>query len=245
MITKEELDYRQPIVQKLLEQQLSGPAVKQDHYSAEKTYATPREASKIAGRNSKMLWRLFNLYGLAYTVLPDSSVLYALEDLDVLVKDKKPKGMKAVGLGTIHKALLYRLKQTKVTFETEKRFTGCKLPFDFYLPNQNIAIEVQGPQHFFLAGNWTGSLESAHENLKHQLDRDNSKRKYCKENGIDLIWITVDSDLDDFFQYLQDHKACAKWFHREHLNIEDWDNSFEKWLLFSYKKQDFLNEYRN
>lgn len=243
MITQEELNRRQPIVQKLLEEQLSGPKTFCEAEEIPANFVERKEASRLAGRNYKSLWRLFNLYGLDYCV-KDGKFFYSKKGLDVLVKEKKPKGMKAIGLGTIHKALLYRLKQSEYEFEKEKRFPHCNLPFDIYLPKQNIAVEIQGPQHFFLAGNWASSLEKAHETLAAQLARDTTKRNYCESHGIDLVWITVDSDLNDFFKYIQDRQTCSEWFHRGHLGYEEWTTDFEKWLLLSYKKEDFLKEFQ-
>lgn len=44
------------------------------------------------------------------------------------------------------------LIENNIKFISEKRFNGCKnineLPFDFYLPNQNLLIEYDGIQHF-------------------------------------------------------------------------------------------------
>lgn len=243
MITQEELNKRQPIVQKLLEEQLSGPKTFCEAEEVPASFVERKEASRLAGRNYKMLWRLFNIYGLDYCV-KDGKYFYSKKGLGVLVKEKKPKRMKAIGLGTIHKALLYRPKHSDYEFEKEKRFPHCNLPFDIYLPKQNIAVEIQGPQHFFLAGNWAGSLEKAHETLAAQLARDTAKRNYCESHGIDLVWITVDSDLNDFFKYLQNRQTCSEWFHRSHLSYEEWTTNFEKWLLFSYRKGDFLKEFQ-
>jgi very-short-patch-repair endonuclease len=44
------------------------------------------------------------------------------------------------------------LKNNNIKFETQKTFNNCKykrlLPFDFYLPEQNILIEYDGEQHY-------------------------------------------------------------------------------------------------
>lgn len=44
------------------------------------------------------------------------------------------------------------LEKHNIRYEFQKRFKNCKdkhsLPFDFYLPDYNAAIEYQGKQHF-------------------------------------------------------------------------------------------------
>lgn len=52
---------------------------------------------------------------------------------------------------------------------------------DFYLPKYNVAIECQGKQHFGLGGWISNEFEAIKE-------RDERKRKLCKENGIKLLY---------------------------------------------------------
>ncbi|MGL5713319.1 MAG: hypothetical protein ACRCX7_07110 [Cetobacterium sp.] len=71
-----------------------------------------------------------------------------------------------------------------VYFKEQYSYQDCKyknvLRFDFYIPNINTLIEVQGTQHYIDTG-WFG--DSFEDNLK----RDQIKRDYCKENNITLI----------------------------------------------------------
>ena len=79
-------------------------------------------------------------------------------------------------------------------FTRQKRFAGCKyksyLPFDFYLPNYNICIEFQGPQHYmpidFFGGTSSYIL---------QVKKDTIKKEYCEKNNIPLICIKYTDDL--------------------------------------------------
>ena len=79
-------------------------------------------------------------------------------------------------------------------FTGQKRFAGCKyksyLPFDFYLPNYNICIEFQGPQHYmpidFFGGTSSYIL---------QVKKDTIKKEYCEKNNIPLICIKYTDDL--------------------------------------------------
>lgn len=78
-------------------------------------------------------------------------------------------------------------KKKKIKYIQQYRFDDCKLfkplPFDFYLPDYNICIEVDGEQHF----SKKMQTEKEFENLK---IRDNIKDEYCKLNKIKLIRIS-------------------------------------------------------
>ena len=54
---------------------------------------------------------------------------------------------------------------------------------DFYIPDKNIAIEVQGQQHFVPREMFGGE-----EGLRLCRERDLRKQKICEENGIKLIY---------------------------------------------------------
>ena len=88
------------------------------------------------------------------------------------------------------------LKTQKIIFIPQKKFDDCKfkypLPFDFYLPEQNICIEYDGEQHFKPMNIWGG-----YENFELIKIRDNIKTEYCKKNGIKLLRIKYNEiDLD-------------------------------------------------
>lgn len=69
------------------------------------------------------------------------------------------------------------------------RFVGCRdkrpLPFDFYLPQRDICIEVQGEQHYFEIPIWVnrGGLNGTQM-------RDAIKRDFCAQNEISLVEIS-------------------------------------------------------
>lgn len=75
-----------------------------------------------------------------------------------------------------------------IDFKIEKKFDDCKfkrcLPFDFYIPSLNIAIEFDGRQHFEIV-DYFGGFEGF---VKTKI-RDSVKNLYCKENNIKLIRI--------------------------------------------------------
>jgi very-short-patch-repair endonuclease len=93
------------------------------------------------------------------------------------------------------------LEKHDVLYDFQKRFSDCKdinsLPFDFYLPDYNIAIEYDGKQHFEPI-EYFGGIKSFERTVKH----DNIKNEYCKNNGISLLRIpyfkNVEEELNNF-----------------------------------------------
>lgn len=79
------------------------------------------------------------------------------------------------------------LKNEGVKFIREKRFKDCKnkrsLPFDFYLPDMNVAIEYDGEQHF------KPKFYYDEKGLEEIKIKDEIKNEYCKSNNIKLIRI--------------------------------------------------------
>ena len=85
------------------------------------------------------------------------------------------------------------LKQVNISFEEEKRFNDCKnpmterhLPFDFYIEQLNTIIEIDGEQHFIPIERFGGE-----EALKEVKYRDYLKNKYCINNNINLIRVSL------------------------------------------------------
>ena len=86
------------------------------------------------------------------------------------------------------------LNDKNIEYEPQYIFSDCKniyhLPFDFYLPKQNICIEYDGEYHFMpIRISKSVSKEQAEENLKMVQMRDGIKTDYCKNNKISLIRI--------------------------------------------------------
>lgn len=85
------------------------------------------------------------------------------------------------------------LKQNYIEYIREYRFGDCKykkeLPFDFYLPNNNICIEYDGEQHFKPITFGGISESEAEINYQETLIKDNLKTEYCKNHNIKLIRI--------------------------------------------------------
>ena len=85
------------------------------------------------------------------------------------------------------------LLNNQETFEDEKTFEECrsrrKLPFDFYLPNRNLIIEMDGRQHKEEV-DYFGDFERT-------VTHDKIKEEFCISKGIDLIRIDCSSDDKD------------------------------------------------
>jgi very-short-patch-repair endonuclease len=78
------------------------------------------------------------------------------------------------------------LLKNKIKFVSQKTFNQCKykikLRFDFYIPNMNLCIELDGRQHFESHEFFGGEITFKERKL-----RDKIKNEYCKENNIKLL----------------------------------------------------------
>ena len=83
------------------------------------------------------------------------------------------------------------LDNHNIEYVREKSFNECKnkfyLPFDFYLPNQNLLIEYDGLQHSKPIKFWGG--ENAY---KKRQNNDEIKNNFAKNNNIGLLRIKYD-----------------------------------------------------
>ena len=87
------------------------------------------------------------------------------------------------------------LESNNIKYKYQKRFKNCiykkPLPFDFYLPDQNICIEYDGKQHFECVEYFGGEDEFELRKIKDEI-----KNEYCKKNNIRLIRIRYDEDTN-------------------------------------------------
>lgn len=96
------------------------------------------------------------------------------------------------------------LKKNNISYVRQKRFKDCKykreLPFDFYLNELNICIEVQGEQHYMaiIFGNY--NFEKADKIFEETIIRDKIKEDYCEKNKIPLIEIKYNSIKDGSYK---------------------------------------------
>ena len=83
------------------------------------------------------------------------------------------------------------LDRYNIKYKVQYIFKDCKvvkeMPFDFYLPDYNLCIEVQGEQHYrFIRFGGMPEYKSIKRFIK-QIDRDKTKKEYCKNNNIDYL----------------------------------------------------------
>lgn len=75
---------------------------------------------------------------------------------------------------------------------------GRRLELDFYLPDHNLAIEVQGQQHFSFSKHFHGT----HQAFADMLERDRNKAEICHLLGIKLVEVLAIDDLDNVWPLL-------------------------------------------
>ena len=90
-------------------------------------------------------------------------------------------------------------------YETEKTFdwlinpnTNHKLFVDIFFPKLNLAIEIDGEQHY----KFLPYFHKNEEEFLYNVNRDRIKDRLLKENGVDIIRIRKDSNynLYDIFK---------------------------------------------
>lgn len=99
-------------------------------------------------------------------------------------------------MSNLEKLVDIELNKYSKNFIFQKRFKDCVgekgaiLPFDFYLPEQNLCIEVDGDQHEKIV-DFSGnkSEEELIQELIVRKRNDSIKTKYCMDNNINLLRI--------------------------------------------------------
>lgn len=107
-------------------------------------------------------------------------------------------------MSTFEKMVYQILQESGTPFEQEKQFKDFYnglYRFDFYLPEQNSVVEVNGMQHYTFTRQFHANRS---EFLKAQ-ERDRRKIAYCLANGIRIYCIPYWEignlkNFDDLFQ---------------------------------------------
>lgn len=83
------------------------------------------------------------------------------------------------------------LEENNIKYEYQYCYADCKnkkiMPFDFYLNDYNVCVEVDGDQHFHCA--FTNDKERALKEFEKLKRNDKKKEQYCLDNNIRLIRI--------------------------------------------------------
>lgn len=95
------------------------------------------------------------------------------------------------------------LIKNNINYIREKKFKGCKdkilLRFDFYIPNINQIIEIDGLQHSQVIDYFGGK-----EGYEDRIRKDNIKNNYCRDNNIKIIRIPYETKKIEIFKELVD-----------------------------------------
>lgn len=105
------------------------------------------------------------------------------------------------------------LDKNKIEYTYGKKYDGLigiggrQLSYDFYLPEYNVLIEMQGIQHVQPVDfTYSHNIELAETNFKKQQEHDKRKREYAEAHNIPLleIWYDeidhIDTILDSYLQ---------------------------------------------
>ena len=102
------------------------------------------------------------------------------------------------------------LIENKIPYIREHKFIECfnpktnkKLPFDFFIPKNNLIIEYQGEQHY----KKTGFFESRAGGLQGLQYRDKIKKNYCSKNKINYLEISY-KEINNIEKILKE-KICV------------------------------------
>ena len=102
------------------------------------------------------------------------------------------------------------LNRAGIKFQREKSFSDLRhglFRYDFYLPDLNIAIEFDGPQHKTKA---SGCWNQTEEEYKQAIKRDKEKNEYCLKNNIPLYRIPYEYRDKLTLELLTDEKFLVK-----------------------------------
>ena len=80
-------------------------------------------------------------------------------------------------------------EKNEIIVEQQKTFKNLKddfyLSYDFYIPSKNLLIEYNGKQHY----KWNKTFQKSLHDFHKQLHHDWLKRRYARDNNINLLVI--------------------------------------------------------
>jgi very-short-patch-repair endonuclease/Zn finger protein HypA/HybF involved in hydrogenase expression len=91
--------------------------------------------------------------------------------------------------------------------------------FDFYMPEYNLVIEVDGIQHFKQVSNW-GDPKIAQQKDKYKMD-------YCLANGISVVRILQEDIFNDMYDWQIELKKYIKSHTTPTIKMLDSDDTYE------------------
>lgn len=103
--------------------------------------------------------------------------------------------------------------------------TGRRLELDFWIDELDIAIEVQGSQHY----QYSSLFHASYEDFIDQQRRDKLKREACAEYGITLLLVHDDLDLQEAVITLRMAAKTAQQYPAKNAACRRIDKAFAKW----------------
>lgn len=95
--------------------------------------------------------------------------------------------------------------------------TGYPLELDFYLPDFNVGIEVQGAQHSQFVPRFHRTLEG----FEQQVKRDQLKKQLCRARGVYLYEVFTPNDIEHFIAALAgENRDLVKELHKKNNAIK-------------------------
>jgi len=114
---------------------------------------------------------------------------------------KNGNGCPACGESTGEVQIRTFLENNGIEYISQYKFADCKnilaLPFDFYLPKQNLCIEYNGMQHYKPI-EYFGGIEG----FKNRKINDKIKERYCKEHNISLLTIKYNEGVTEKLNFI-------------------------------------------
>lgn len=122
-------------------------------------------------------------------------MLYAVRNLN----DVSPRKERAIALLEFLASSGCRISENhRPDWLTSRR--GTRLELDFYLPEIQFAVEVQGRQHYEMSSLFDSKNPMS---FKQRIEDDAMKAYICSQAGIKLVEISSDSEIEDLFKTIE------------------------------------------
>lgn len=173
-------------------------------------FLNSKDAQNYISKNNSTLIAGFKLLNLPLYKI-NTQYVYDKKDLDFL-KDfiNHKTGLK----GSIARALQLRLDELNINYVCEKTFPDLKdkkpLRCDYYIPDLNTVIEVQGEQHFKPVNYQKLSEKELLKEFKDLQNRDKIKKEYFKEHNINFIEVITSDDINKCINIISNMKPTKK-----------------------------------